>query len=30
MDLKVTIGNTQESPKGGAGVGFYYIDSINQ
>ena len=30
MDLKATIGNTQESPKGGAGLAFYYLDSINQ
>jgi len=30
VDVKTTIGNDVESPKGGAGLGFYYLKEINQ
>jgi hypothetical protein len=30
LDLKTTIGNSGKTPKGGAGLGLYYIESLNQ
>ena len=29
VDIKLTIGNEDQTRRGGAGMGFYYLESIN-
>jgi len=30
VDVKVTIGNEDQTKKGGAGMAFYYLEEVNQ